>query len=435
MLAAMKLALHWQVAIALALAVVAGLLTAEGSAAHEVAYPVYDFIGRIFINALKMLIVPLVFSSVVVGIAATGGGRDFSRLGLKTVAYYLVTTAIACLLGLLLVNAIQPGIIDGAPARDRLALDAETAEVAANFTDKGAKDIVDVFVRMVPPNIVEAAANGDMLGLIFFALLFGYFILRVPSPSRETLLDSTTAFFRVMLLITEWVMRFSPIGVFALVARVISTTGFEAFEPLAKFLLAVFLGLGIHFFLVLPLILLLVARVNPLKHYVAMLPAILTAFSTSSSAATIPVTMDSVETRAGVSNRVSSFVIPLGATVNMDGTALFEVVAALFIAQAYGLELTLGTQATVALLALVTSIGVAGIPSASMVAIVLILGNLGLPAEGIGLIFAVDRIPDMCRTVVNIFGDSVGAVVVARSEGEDGVLGMPARGSLFQRAA
>jgi proton glutamate symport protein len=421
-----RLALHWQVVIALALAVVAGLLTAEGRAAHAYAYPVYDFIGRIFINALKMIIVPLIVSSVILGIAGTGGGRDFGRLGLKTLGYYLLTTTLACIVGLLLVNAIQPGIVDGVPARDRLALDAATAEVANSFEDKGAKDIADVFVRMVPDNVVMAAAEGQMLGLIFFALLFGFFLLRIPSPGRETLLDFTHAFFGVMMLITGFVMRFAPIGVFALVARVISTTGFDAFIPLAKFLAAVFAGLAIHFFITLPAILLLIARVNPLKHYAAMLPAIVTAFSTSSSAATIPVTMDSVERRAGVSNRVSSFVIPLGATVNMDGTALFEVLAALFIAQAYGLELTLATQLTVAVLALVTSIGVAGIPSASMVAIVLILGTLGLPAEAIGLIFAVDRIPDMCRTVVNIFGDSVGAVVIARSEHEENVLGMPA---------
>jgi Na+/H+-dicarboxylate symporter len=225
-----------------------------------------------------------------------------------------------------------------------------------------------------------------------------------------------------MMRITEWVMRFAPLGEFALVGKVVATTGMAAFQPLLLFFLTVLAGLVLHFLVVLPAILLFIARVNPWRHYQAMAPALLTAFSTASSSATLPVTMDCVERQAGVSNRTSSFVLPLGATVNMDGTALYECVAAMFIAQAYGVELSFAQQLLVVALALLTSIGVAGIPAASLVAITIILTAVGLPVEAVGMILAVDRVLDMCRTAVNVFSDSCGAVVVARLEGEDGVL-------------
>ena len=231
-----------------------------------------------------------------------------------------------------------------------------------------------------------------------------------------------------MLRITDLVMLFAPIGVFALVAKVVATTGLDSFRQLALFFVTVVAGLAVHTFVVLPLLLRFVGRVNPLRHYQAMAPAMLTAFSTASSSATLPLTMECVEKRAGVSNRTSSFVLPLGATVNMDGTALYECVAAMFIAQWYGVQLGFAAQFTVVLLALMTSIGVAGIPAASLVAIVIVLNAVGLPAEGIGLILAVDRVLDMCRTSVNIFSDSCGAVIIARSEGEEDILkAMPAR--------
>jgi Na+/H+-dicarboxylate symporter len=226
----------------------------------------------------------------------------------------------------------------------------------------------------------------------------------------------------VMIKITEWVMLFAPIGVFALVAKVVASTGFAAFEPLLAFFLTVLAALAVHFLIVLPLLLTLVGRVNPWRHYRAMAPALLTSFSTASSSATLPITMDCVNKNAGVSTRTTSFVLPLGATVNMDGTALYECVAAMFIAQAFGLQLGFAEQFTVVLIALLTSIGVAGIPAASLVAITIILGAIGLPLEAVGLILAVDRVLDMCRTSVNIFSDSCGAVIIGRLEGEQGIL-------------
>lgn len=425
----MKLKLHVQILIALGLAVVVGLLTGTeepfsivSPQVHASFYEVYDFIGRLFLNALKMLIVPLIASSIISGIVATGGGRDFGRLGGKTLLYYMSTSLIAILIGLMLVNLFTPGVINGEPAKDRLALSSTAAEVEASVGERSAKDVLEVFIRMVPPNIVQAAADGQMLGLIFFSILFGFFIMAINAKGRELLTNFWRAVFEVMMKLTEFIIRFAPLGVFALLARTVSETGFAAFVPLAIFFFTVLTALLIHFAVVLPLILRFVARVSPLRHYTALVPALLTAFSTASSAATLPITMDCVENRAGVSNRVTSFVLPLGATVNMDGTALFECVAAMFIAQAYGLQLSFAMQFIIVVTALLTSIGVAAIPKASLVAIVVILGYIGLPEDGILLILAVDRILDMCRTSVNVLSDSVGAVVVARTEGEQNVL-------------
>jgi Na+/H+-dicarboxylate symporter len=321
------------------------------------------------------------------------------------------------------VNLVEPGLIDGAPAKEVLGLEAETGAVAERVAGKDASDIVDVFLRMFPPNIVSAAAdNGQLLGIIVFSLLFGYFMARVEQEKGRILARFWEGVFDVMMRITDLVMRFAPIGVFALVAKVVAVSGVQVFGSLLAFFLTVLGALLVHLLIVLPLILRFVGGVSPWRHFRAMAPALLTAFSTSSSSATLPITMDCVEKRAGVSNRTSSFVLPLGATVNMDGTALYECVAVLFIAQAYGVDLSVGQQFMVVLLALLTSVGVAGIPSASLVAIVVILAAFGLPAEAIGLIFAVDRLLDMSRTAVNVFSDSCGAVVIARSEGEQDVL-------------
>ncbi len=427
----MKLKLHWQILIALGLAVIVGLLTqaqnpftgADQAELHGTFYEFYDFFGNLFLNALKMLIVPLIVSSIITGILSTGGGRDFGRLGGKTLLYYMSTSLIAILIGLTLVNLVGPGYVNGEPARDQLALHADTAAVEQAVEGKGMKDVAEIFIRMVPANVIDAATNnGQMLGVIFFALLFGFFLTTLSGKPREVISAFWQGGFEIMMKITELVMRFAPIGVFALLARTVSQTGFDAFMPLLKFFLTVLAALALHFCVVLPLVLTFIARVKALRHYAAMVPALLTAFSTASSAATLPLTMDCVEKRAGVSNRITSFVLPLGATVNMDGTALFECVAAMFIAQAYGLQLTFATQFIIVVIALMTSIGVAAIPKASLVAIMVILSAIGLPAEALGLILAVDRILDMCRTSVNVFSDSVGAVVIARSEGETGVL-------------
>ena len=422
------LKLHWQILIALVLAVLIGRLTGTDASLFGITfYSIYEFIGTLFLQALKMLIVPLIMSSIITGIAGVGHSGALGRLGGKTLLYYMTTSLIAIMIGLILVNATKPGIVDGMPARDIIGLGEAGSEVLERVEGKGAGDVVDIFLRMVPTNIVAAAAEGKMLGLIFFSLLFGYFMTRISADQSKILVKFWEGIFSVMMRITDWVMMFAPIGVFALVAKVVASTGFAAFEPLLTFFMTVLGALAVHIFVVMPVILRVIARVNPLLHFRAMSPAILTAFSTASSSATLPVTMECVEKNAGVSNRTTSFVLPLGATINMDGTALYECVAAMFIAQAYGLDLGFAEQFTIVTVALLTSIGVAGIPAASLVAITIILTAIGLPVEAVGLILAVDRILDMCRTSVNVFSDSCGAVVIARLEGEEDILtGKPA---------
>lgn len=415
--------LHWQILIALILAIIAGSLTGTDAGIGPFRfYDGYVFVGTLFLNALKMLIVPLILASIICGIANIGDLTGLGRMGSKTILYYMITSTVAILIGLLVVNLVEPGLLNGEPVRDQIGLTEDTEAITSKLEGKGAGDIAGIFLRMVPTNIVAAAAEGQMLGLIFFGLLFGYFITQLTVTHRDSLLTFWNAVMEVMMKMTDLVMKFAPIGVFGLVAKVVASTGLQAFIPLAYFFVTVLGALLLHFAVALPLALKILGRVAPMRHFRAMLPALLTSFSTSSSAATLPVTLDCVEKNAGVSNRTSSFVLPLGATINMDGTALYECVAALFIAQAYGLQLGFYEQFVVVITALMTSIGVAGIPAASLVAISIILAAIGLPLEGIGLILAVDRVLDMCRTSVNVFSDSCGAVIIARSEGEQDVL-------------
>lgn len=427
-----KLALHWQILIAILLAIVAGFLSGTETGLFGVTFlSAYEFVGTLFINALKMLIVPLIMSSLIVGVGNLGrsGGGALGRIGFRTVFFYAVSVTTAVLAGLVLVNWIEPGIIDGQPARDLLALEASAAEAASKVKSGSMGDLVQLFVRMVPTNVVQAAVENEMLAIIFFSLVFGFFMTRVEGEKGAILARFWEGVFDVMMLMTGWVMRFAPIGVFGLVAAVVAKTGFAAAEPLVLSALTVVAGLTFHMLVTLPLMLYLIARVNPWRFYQATAPAMLTAFSTASSNAALPVNMECVEHRVGVSSRTTSFVLPLGATVNMDGSALYECVAAIFIAQAYGLELSFGTQFVIVMMAVVTSVGVAGIPAASLVAITIILTAIGLPVEAIAVLFVFDRVLDMLRTSVNITGDGVCAVIVAKLEGEQTHidLGGPAR--------
>jgi Na+/H+-dicarboxylate symporter len=411
--------LHWQIAAAILLAVLAGIIGGADASLFGLSFvAVYGFLGTMFLNALKMLIVPLVMSSIISGMAGVGGDK-LEKLGGKTLLFYASSSLIAILIGLLVVNIIAPGSGDNqALAATISSSDPELTDTLAKVEGRGMADVVQVFVRMVPTNVVAAAANGQMLGLIFFSLLFGFFLARSKSEHAATLMQFWQGVMDIMTDITMWVMKFAPLGVFGLVAKTVAATGFAAFKPMLLFFITALLALMIHTFVALPLLLRYVGKVNPKAHFAAMTPALLTAFSTASSSATLPLTLKSVQEKSGVSKRVSGFVLPLGATVNMDGTALYECVAAMFIAQVYGLELTMVQQFTVVIIALLTSIGVAGIPAASLVAISVILGAIGLPLEGIGLLLVTDRILDMVRTAVNVFSDSCAAVIIARTEGE-----------------
>ena len=412
-----KFPLHYQIFAALFLSIPLGFWFHKDGILD--LSPGFEFVGTFFLNALKMLIVPLIVSSIISGMSQMGTEKGFARLGGKTLAYYASTSFIAILVGLVLVNITQPGIVDGQPAKEIIGLSDIPEKTMARVEGKSGSDIVAIFLRMVPTNIVGAAAQGQMLGLITFSLLFGFFMTRLPGTLKEPMILFWNGVNEVMMAMTNFIMKMAPIGVLGLVANTLGKTGFSAFGPLIVFFFTVLGALAVHMFLIMPVLLKFLGGVSPKAHFQGMASALLTAFSTSSSAATLPKTMDCLNNKAKVSNRVSSFTVPLGATVNMDGTALYECIAALFIAQAYGLDITIGVQFTVVLVALLTSIGVAGIPSASLVAIVLILNTIGLPIEGIGLILAVDRILDMCRTSVNVFSDSCGAVLIAKSEGEN----------------
>jgi Na+/H+-dicarboxylate symporter len=422
-----KLELHWQILIAIVLAAIVGGFVFNSFEATGIEptllgvryLAIFDYIGTIFLNALKMIIVPLIMSSIIVGVAGIGSGGNLGTLGGKTLLFYATTTLAAILVGLALINAVGPGYVDGQPAKDLLALDAPVEEIAAKVEGRGVSDVAQVFLRMVPPNIVKAAVEGQMLGIIFFAILFGYFMTRLENEYAEPLYRFWDAVFHVMMRMTEWIMKFAPIGVFGLVAGVISETGYKAAGPLATFAVVVLLALAVHAFITLPLFLRFVGGVKPYGTLKACAKPMLTAFSTASSSATLPVTIDAVERNVGVSNKVSSFVLPLGATVNMNGTALYECAAARFIAQAYGLELSFGVQFSIVVIALLTSIGVAGVPSASLVAIAIILAAVGLPIEAIGVLLVFDRILDMARTSINVWGDCSCATIVARLSGEE----------------
>ncbi len=424
----MKLKLHWQILIALLLALATGVavhLGAGDEGPPDWASPLIAacrFVGTLFFNALKMIVVPLIVASIVNGMIGLSEERNFGRIGLKTIGYYLASGLLAILTGLLLVNAIQPGKVSPETAQAMISQAGDPEEFLSRVEGKTGGDILEIFIRMVPPNVIKAATdNGQLLGLIFFSLLFGAFVGRLPAPLLDFQRKAWESILGVMTMITDLIIRFAPIGVYALITPVIIDTGLGAFKPLLLFFVTVMLALGIHMFLTLPGLLMLF-KIRPSKHFKATAPALLTAFSTASSASTLPVTMECMERKAGVSNRVASFTLPLGATVNMDGTALYECVVVIFIAQFYGVAsgvtLDLTTQFTVVILALLTSVGVAGIPSASLVAIAVILAAVGLPVEAVGIVLVVDRILDMCRTAVNVFSDTCGAAIIAASEGE-----------------
>lgn len=401
-----KLQLHWQILIAFAIAIIWGLFLTD--------YVQYvSWMGTLFLRALKMIIIPLIFSSIVTGVANIGDGGSLGRLGGKTFGYYLVTTTFAILTGLFFVNIFQPGV--GAELGFSKMVDGLSS----------AKDSFgDTLINIIPTNIFEALTNGTILPIIFFAILLGYFITRIDEKPKGILTNFFNAIFDVVMKITMVIIKFTPLGILGIVAKVVAEQASDTEALIAVggrlglYMITVILALGVHFWITLPLILKFIGHANPVAHFKAMRTPLLTAFSTSSSSATLPLTMEAVEHNSGVSNKVTSFVLPLGATVNMDGTALYECVAAMFIAQAYGVEMGIFQQIIVVVTALLASIGAAGIPMAGLVMISVILSAVGLPLEGIGLILAVDRILDMLRTTTNVWSDSCGAVVVAKSEGE-----------------
>lgn len=368
-----------------------------------------DWMGIIFLKMLKLLMIPLILSSLISGITNVGSVEHLGRLGMKTIGYYLLTSFVAIITGLFFVNLFKPGI---------------GADLNFSYKVEGLMDqqrsFKEIAMDIVPDNIFAAFNDNQILSVIFFAILFGFFITRISPRPKQILSEAFNAIFEVMMAITMFFIKFAPLGIFGIVSRIIAEQDDlgQLVQRMGLYMGTIVLALSVHFFVTLPLLTWLIAKVNVWKHLKNMTTPLLTAFSTSSSGATLPLTMNAVENNSGVSNKITSFTLPLGATINMDGAALYECVAAIFIAQAYGIELSMIQQIIVVFTALLASIGSAAIPMAGLVMITVVLSAVGLPLEGVGLILAVDQIIDMFRTATNVWSDSCGAVVIAKSEGE-----------------
>jgi len=402
-----KFNLHWQIAIAFILAVFFGLFLTD--------YVVYvKWMGEIFLRGLNMIIVPLILTSIISGVVSIGSGGNLGRLGFKTAVYYITTSLFAIVTGLILVNIFKPGVgIDLGLRQDLQSLPGTQ------------KSFGEILISIIPTNIFSAFSEGQTISIIFFAILFGFFITKIDSKYKENLQNFFEGASEVIMKITIFIMKFAPIGIFGIIAKTVAEQAgdlnnlLNIVGRLGIYMLVVISGLVIHSTVTLPALLKFAGRVSPVKHLKVMSTPLVTAFSTSSSNATLPLTIDAVEHKAGVSNKIASFTLPLGATINMDGTALYECVAAMFIAQAYGIEMHFAQQFIIVFTALLASIGAAGVPMAGLVMMSIVLTSVGLPLEGIGLILAVDRLLDMFRTTVNVFSDSCGAVIIAKTEKEN----------------
>jgi len=423
----MKLELHWKIIIGLVLGLIFGVLAAANGWSGFTTNWIAPF-GKIFINLLKLIAVPLVLSSLITGVASLSDLKKLSRIGGKTITIYIVTTAISVTIGLVAVNLLKPG--DTVPEDMKVKLQ-ETYKSAASGKLEAADQIkerrpLQPIVDMVPSNFFSSASNNrNMLQVVFVAIIIGIALIQIPKNKARPVLDFMEGINDLVIKLVDNIMLMAPIGVFALIADTITSIAgdnlsnvLELLSALGFYMLAVIIGLIIQMLFTYTAVLKIFSNMSLKKFYQGIAPAQLLAFSTSSSAATLPVTMERCEDELGVSEEVSSFVLPLGATINMDGTALYQAVAAVFIAQTLGMDLTLGAQLTIVLTAVLASIGTAAVPGAGIIMLIIILEAIGVPSAGIALILGVDRILDMMRTVTNVTGDASVAVAVASSEGQ-----------------
>lgn len=423
----MKLELHWKIIIGLVLGLIFGVLAAANGWSGFTTNWIAPF-GKIFINLLKLIAVPLVLSSLITGVASLSDLKKLSRIGGKTITIYIVTTAISVTIGLVSVNLLKPG--DTVPEDMKVKLQ-ETYKSAASGKLEAADQIkerrpLQPIVDMVPSNFFSSASNNrNMLQVVFVAIIIGIALIQIPKNKARPVLDFMEGINDLVIKLVDNIMLMAPIGVFALIADTITSIAgdnlnnvLELLSALGFYMLVVIIGLTIQMVFTYTAVLKIFSNMSLKKFYQGIAPAQLLAFSTSSSAATLPVTMERCEDELGVSEEVSSFVLPLGATINMDGTALYQAVAAVFIAQTLGMDLTLGAQLTIVLTAVLASIGTAAVPGAGIIMLIIILEAIGVPSAGIALILGVDRILDMMRTVTNVTGDASVAVAVASSEGQ-----------------
>lgn len=405
-----KLGLSVKVLIALALGIVAGIIVYNlpGGAFKDtfLINGLFQLVGQIFLRSIMMLVVPLVFVSLVTGAASMGDVKKLGRVGAKTITFYLGTTAVAIIIALVLGSVFKPGI-----GLDMSAIEAVEVTVGTKTP------LVQILYEMIPRNPIQAMAEGNMLQIIVFALLSGVG-LSLLGEKGKYLINLFENLNELIMKLVSIVMLFAPIGVFGLIAKTFSTVGYAGLVPLAKYILLVYLGLIIHASFVYGGLFKIFTGLSIKTFYKKYFPAMSVAFSTASSGATLPVSLDIAENRLGINKEIAAFTIPLGATINMDGTAIMQGVATLFVAQVYGIELTFGMMLTVVLTATLASIGTAGVPGAGAIMLTLVLQSIGLPLEGIGLIMGVDRLVDMARTAINVTGDAVCTSIIAKQEGE-----------------
>ncbi len=411
----LKLELYTKILIGLILGIIVGIIANKFGIASFFSIYIKPF-GSAFIRLISMIVVPLVFASLFIGTASLNDIRKLGRIGGKTIAFYLCTTAIAIIIGLAMANVFKPGT--GLTKETQEQLLANYADEAASKIDTALKKpgIGETLINIIPKNPVEALSGGEMLQIIFFALMLGIAITLIPQDRAKPVIKFFDGINEAMIKMVHIIMEFAPYGVFALIASIIGEFGLGILGPLFKYSIIVIVGLFIHVIITYSAALKLFTKVTIKKFFRGVRPAQLIAFSSSSSSATLPVTMECVEENIGVSKEISSFVLPLGATINMDGTALYQGVAAVFIAQVFGMDLNMGQQLTIVLMATLASIGAAGVPGIGMITLTMVLKQIGVPLEGIALILGVDRILDMCRTIVNITGDATCATVVGSTE-------------------
>ncbi|MBT3738384.1 MAG: dicarboxylate/amino acid:cation symporter [Candidatus Marinimicrobia bacterium] len=423
----MKLELHWKIIIGLILGLLFGVTAASqgwGGFTNDWIAP----FGKIFINLLKLIAVPLVLSSLITGVASLSDLKKLSRIGGKTITIYITTTAIAVTIGLIAVNILEPG--STVPEDMKIKLQ-NTYQSAASGKLEAAQEVkersvLQPVVDIVPSNFFSSASNNrNMLQVVFVAIIIGIALIQIPKEKSRPVLEFMEGINDLVIKLVDNIMLLAPIGVFALIADTITSVAgnninnvIELLSALGFYMLAVIMGLVIHMLITYSVVLKLFSKMSLKKFYQGIAPAQLLGFSTSSSGATLPVTMERCEDELGVSEEVSSFVLPLGATINMDGTALYQAVAAVFIAQTLGMDLSIGAQLTIVLTAVLASIGTAAVPGAGIIMLVIILEAIGVPSAGIALILGVDRILDMMRTVTNVTGDASVAVAVASSENQ-----------------
>ena len=421
----MKLELHWKIIIGLVLGLFYGIFAASQGLGDFTSAWIAPF-GKIFLNLLKLIAVPLVLSSLITGVASLSDTKKLSRIGGKTITIYIATTAVAVTIGLVSVNILQPG--DTVPEDMKLKLQ-ETYEVAASGRLEAANDaknrsFLQPIVDMVPDNVFSSASNNrNMLQVVFVAIIVGIALIQIPKNKGKPVLDFFEGINELVIKLVDNIMLFAPIGVFALISDTITSVAgdnlnniLELLSALGYYMLAVIIGLILQMVITYTTVLKIFSKMDLKTFYKGIAPAQLLAFSTSSSGATLPVTMERCEDELEVSEEVSAFVLPLGATINMDGTALYQAVAAVFIAQTLGMDLTLGAQLTIVFTAVLASIGTAAVPGAGIIMLIIILEAVGVPSAGIALILGVDRILDMMRTVTNVTGDASVAVAVHSSE-------------------